>query len=130
MEFAPCPANSLWIHMGRASNAAEQPTGPGPRGCDENGPAAAWLVGHSVQMCRRQSIRVELNISVDQSGDKNVGITILMAGERRRVRFEGHLCGLCVEREQHFPRLAFHPWLRIKTVSALLGKLDIESAVP
>src|ERR1700693_2145755 len=30
---------------GRASNAEKQPTGPGPEGCDENGPAAALLVG-------------------------------------------------------------------------------------
>src|ERR1700726_1502656 len=27
-------------HTGRASNAEKQPTGPGPEGCDENGPAA------------------------------------------------------------------------------------------
>jgi hypothetical protein len=33
-------------HTGRASNAEEQPTGPGPEGCDEIGPAAALLVGH------------------------------------------------------------------------------------
>jgi hypothetical protein len=36
------------------SAAAEekQPNGPGPKGCDENGPAAALLVGHvSVQIC-------------------------------------------------------------------------------
>src|ERR1700731_4413779 len=37
---------------GRASNAEKQPTGPGPKGCDENGPAAALLVGHvSIQIC-------------------------------------------------------------------------------
>src|SRR6202051_4407392 len=37
---------------GRASNAEKQPTGPGPEGCDENGPAAALLVGHvSIQIC-------------------------------------------------------------------------------
>src|ERR1700736_301644 len=39
-------------HTGRASNAEKQPTGPGPKGCDENGPAAALLVGHvSVHIC-------------------------------------------------------------------------------
>jgi len=39
-------------HTGRASNAEKQPSGPGPEGCDENGPAAALLVGHvSVQIC-------------------------------------------------------------------------------
>src|SRR5258705_10819624 len=39
-------------HTGRASNAEKQQTGPGPEGCDENGPAAALLVGHvSVQIC-------------------------------------------------------------------------------
>src|ERR1700738_3753978 len=39
-------------HTGRASNAEKQPTGPGPEGCDENGPAAAFLVGHvSFQIC-------------------------------------------------------------------------------
>ena len=27
-------------HTGRASSAEKQPTGPGPKGCDENGPAA------------------------------------------------------------------------------------------
>jgi hypothetical protein len=31
---------------GRESNAEKQPTGSGPEGCDENGPAAALLVGH------------------------------------------------------------------------------------
>jgi hypothetical protein len=30
----------------------KRPTGPGPEGCDENGPAAALLVGHvSIQIC-------------------------------------------------------------------------------
>src|ERR1700736_3822078 len=39
-------------HTGRASNTEKQPTGPGPRGCDENGLAAALLVGHvSIQIC-------------------------------------------------------------------------------
>jgi hypothetical protein len=39
-------------HTGRVSNAEKQPTGPGPEGCDENGPAAALLVGHvSIQVC-------------------------------------------------------------------------------
>src|SRR5271166_5814836 len=39
-------------HSGRASNAEKQPTGSGPEGCDENGPAAALFVGHvSVQIC-------------------------------------------------------------------------------
>ena len=31
---------------GRESNAEKQPTGSGPEGCDENGPAAALLVGY------------------------------------------------------------------------------------
>jgi hypothetical protein len=30
----------IWIDTGRASNAEKQPTGRGPEGCDENGPAA------------------------------------------------------------------------------------------
>src|SRR6201994_4774710 len=39
-------------HTGGASNAEKQPTGPGPEGCVENGPAAALLVGYvSVQIC-------------------------------------------------------------------------------
>jgi hypothetical protein len=39
-------------HTGRVSNAEKQPTGPGPEGCDENGPAVALLVGHvSIQIC-------------------------------------------------------------------------------
>jgi len=39
-------------HTGRASNAEKEPTGPGPEGCDENGLAAALLVGHvSIQIC-------------------------------------------------------------------------------
>ncbi len=34
------------------SNAEKQSTGSGPEGCDENGPAAALLVGHvSIQIC-------------------------------------------------------------------------------
>src|SRR5437016_11015266 len=37
---------------GRASNAEKQPTGRGPEGCVENGPAAALLVGCvSIQIC-------------------------------------------------------------------------------
>src|SRR5580658_6065369 len=40
------------IHTGRASNAEKQPTGHGPGGCDENGPAAALLVGYvSIKIC-------------------------------------------------------------------------------
>src|ERR1700677_5410026 len=39
-------------HTGRASNAEKQPTGHGPEGCVENGPAAALLVGYvSMQIC-------------------------------------------------------------------------------
>src|SRR6202011_4326175 len=39
-------------HTGRASNAEKHSTGPGPEGCDENGPAAALLVGHvSIEIC-------------------------------------------------------------------------------
>src|SRR5580704_6578742 len=39
-------------HTGRASNAEKQPTGRGPEGCVENGPAAAMLVGYeSIQIC-------------------------------------------------------------------------------
>jgi hypothetical protein len=35
-----------------ASNAEKQPTGRGPEGCVENGPAAALLVGYvSIQIC-------------------------------------------------------------------------------
>jgi hypothetical protein len=33
-------------HTGRACNTEKQPTGPGPEGCDENGPSAALVVGH------------------------------------------------------------------------------------
>jgi hypothetical protein len=40
---AKCPYLS---HTGRASNAEKQPTGRGPEGCVENGPAAALLVGY------------------------------------------------------------------------------------
>jgi hypothetical protein len=33
-------------HTGRESNAEKRPTGSGPEGCDENGPATALLVAH------------------------------------------------------------------------------------
>src|SRR6202023_1162785 len=36
----------IWIDTGQASNAEKQPTGRGPEGCVENGPAAALLVGY------------------------------------------------------------------------------------
>jgi len=37
----------IWIHTGRSAAAEEkQPTGRGPEGCVENGPAAALLVGY------------------------------------------------------------------------------------
>jgi len=39
-------------HTGRESNAEKRPTGSGPKGCDENGPATALLVGHvSMEIC-------------------------------------------------------------------------------
>ena len=39
-------------HTGRASNTEKQPTGRGPEGCVENGPAAALLVGYvSIKIC-------------------------------------------------------------------------------
>src|ERR1700676_5058076 len=39
-------------HTGRTSNAEKQPTGRGPEGCVENGPAAALLVGYvSMEIC-------------------------------------------------------------------------------
>jgi hypothetical protein len=39
-------------HHGRASNTEKQPTGRGPKGCVENGPAPALLVGYvSIQIC-------------------------------------------------------------------------------
>src|SRR5271157_3927209 len=42
----------IWIHTGRASNAEKQPTGRGPEGCVENGPAAALLVSYvSIKIC-------------------------------------------------------------------------------
>jgi hypothetical protein len=45
--FFKARAKRLYLcHTDRASNAEKQPTGPGPEGCDENGPAAALLVGH------------------------------------------------------------------------------------
>jgi hypothetical protein len=36
----------ILIDTQAASNAEKPPTGRGPEGCDENGPAAALLVGH------------------------------------------------------------------------------------
>ena len=43
-------------HTGRAGNVDKQPTGTGPKGWDENGPAAALLVGHvSIQRRLRES---------------------------------------------------------------------------
>ena len=39
-------APDIRANTGRASNAEKQPTGPGPEGCVENGPAAALLVGY------------------------------------------------------------------------------------
>jgi hypothetical protein len=37
----------IWIHTDRSAAAEEkQPTGRGPEGCVENGPAAALLVGY------------------------------------------------------------------------------------
>jgi len=48
MSFA---ASQLAVFQG-ASNAEKQPTGRGPEGRDENGPAAALLVGYiSLWIC-------------------------------------------------------------------------------
>jgi hypothetical protein len=65
----PCPRNSRYIaevswlffktrkgpiseSYGSSEQRGKTATGPGPRGCGENGPAAALLVGHvSIQIC-------------------------------------------------------------------------------
>jgi len=49
------------IHTGRASNAEKQPTGCGPEGCVENGPAAALLAPLYARRCtsRLQNSRAE-----------------------------------------------------------------------
>jgi hypothetical protein len=44
---AKCPYLN---HTGRGSNAEKQPTGQGPEGCDENGPAAALLLGRCLHL--------------------------------------------------------------------------------
>jgi hypothetical protein len=61
-----------------------------------------------------------------QSGEKNIGIAILMPGERRSI--ERHLRGFGVEGELKFPCLVLDAWL--SSISTFLGKLDVESAVP
>jgi hypothetical protein len=50
--FKPRAKRPYLCHTGRASNAEKQPTDHGPKGCVENGPAAALLVGYvSIQIC-------------------------------------------------------------------------------
>src|ERR1700692_311497 len=40
------------LSYGSSEQRGKTPTGPSPEGCDENGPAAALLVGHvSIQIC-------------------------------------------------------------------------------
>src|SRR5258705_6388288 len=70
VNLVSCPRNNIYFagsqlavfqganerpylnHTGRESNAEKRPTGSGPTGCDENGPATALLVGHvSIQIC-------------------------------------------------------------------------------
>jgi hypothetical protein len=45
-ERAEWQEDKKWCGTGRASNAEKQPTGRGPKGCVENGRAAALLVGY------------------------------------------------------------------------------------
>ena len=71
-----------------------------------------------------------MNTFVVQSGKENIGIAFLMPQKCMGIGVKGHLCGLCVEGEQKFARQTIRSWLRPKTVSALFGKLNIESAVP
>ncbi|MGA7128205.1 MAG: hypothetical protein WBZ19_17975, partial [Chthoniobacterales bacterium] len=48
----------------RASNAEKQPTGHGPEGCDENGPAAALLVGYvSIKICASSALPAAILIA-------------------------------------------------------------------
>jgi hypothetical protein len=61
-----------------------------------------------------------------QSGKKNIGIGILMPGERRGI--ERHFRSLGIKSELEFPCLVLNAWL--SSISAFLGKLNIESAVP
>src|SRR6202041_773114 len=72
-------------HTGRASNAEKQPTGPGPEGCDENGPAAALLVGHvSVQICSlltpcRRPILIATKYLVFRGQDTSIEVIVIRA---------------------------------------------------
>ena len=86
-------------HTGRASNAEKRPTGRGPEGCVENGPAAALLVGYvSIKICAllapcrrpilnattsplyaRRYTRVHIRFS---------GVDILLVRSRRMVNFD------------------------------------------
>jgi hypothetical protein len=65
-------------------------------------------------------------ISVVRSGNKNIGIAILMPGGNRGI--ERHFSSLGVEGELEFPCLVLDAWLG--SVSTFFGKLDVESAVP
>src|SRR6266436_1807771 len=64
------------------------------------------------------------------SGGKNVDIEISTAKERPRIDLERDFRGFCVEREKEFTGLRLGPCLRFKGVSAFLGELNIESAIP
>ena len=67
-----------------------------------------------------------MQISVPQSGKKNIGIGIPMLGERRGI--ERHFRGLGIKGELELPCLVLDA--RLSSISTFLGKLDIESAVP
>jgi hypothetical protein len=57
-------------HTGRVSNAEKQPTGPGPTGCDENGPAAALLVGHVSIHEDREEARIQFLLERHKMGEE------------------------------------------------------------
>jgi hypothetical protein len=60
------------------------------------------------------------------SGNKNIGIALLMPGGSRGIEF--HFSGLGVEGKLEFACLVLDAWFR--SISTFLGKLDVESTVP
>lgn len=60
------------------------------------------------------------------SGNKNIGIAILMLGGSRGI--ERYFRGLGVEGKLEFPCLVLDAWF--SSDSTFLGKFDVESAVP
>src|ERR1700730_12171028 len=84
---------------------------------------------YSTNGIRALCCRFAAQIYAIRSGEKNIGVAILMPKKRTSIGIERDLCGLGIECKQKFARLVFRFGVCFEAVITLLGKLDVKSSV-